>query len=463
MGRGIAAASALAGYPTSLFESDAGRRAGLRAEIEGSWERAVGRGKLVFRGRPRRRTELLDVPERLGRRRRSRPRPRGRCPKTWRSSGGSSPSSTASARTPLGSLRTPRRSRSRRSPPPRATPERVVGLHFFNPVAVDAPGRGRPRPFRPRRPSSIAPRRSPSSLGKQAIRVADAPGFATSRLGVALGLEAMRMVEEGVASAARHRPGHGARLRAPDGASQDERPGRPRREARDRRDARRGARRAALRASGDPAPPGRGGQDREEVGRGLLPVGGRHRSGPPEAAASLRRTRGRAATDRRGVGLGVVLCGVGLYALLSRSLGLRGPAPVLLLLGAVFFTLSALARFRGPLLPAGVLLGLGAGFLLRGPLAPWLAPWASILLGLGAGFLLVAAIDRACGRRRQPPPVVPGLVLRESPARRGAVRRLFRTGCFRARRAALAFRDSGDRAVPRASAALSRRGAPDRR
>src|SRR5262249_18054093 len=36
---------------------------------------------------------------------------------------------------------------------------------------------------------------------KTAIRVEDAPGFATSRLGVALGLEAIRMVEEGVASA----------------------------------------------------------------------------------------------------------------------------------------------------------------------------------------------------------------------------------------------------------------------
>jgi len=39
------------------------------------------------------------------------------------------------------------------------------------------------------------------ALGKQAIRVADSPGFATSRLGLALGLEAMRMIEEGVASA----------------------------------------------------------------------------------------------------------------------------------------------------------------------------------------------------------------------------------------------------------------------
>ncbi|NIP82767.1 MAG: 3-hydroxybutyryl-CoA dehydrogenase, partial [Gemmatimonadetes bacterium] len=38
-------------------------------------------------------------------------------------------------------------------------------------------------------------------MGKEPIVVKDSPGFASSRLGVALGLEAMRMVEEGVASA----------------------------------------------------------------------------------------------------------------------------------------------------------------------------------------------------------------------------------------------------------------------
>ena len=40
------------------------------------------------------------------------------------------------------------------------------------------------------------------ALGRTAITVQDSPGFASSRLGVAIALEAMRMLEEGVASAA---------------------------------------------------------------------------------------------------------------------------------------------------------------------------------------------------------------------------------------------------------------------
>jgi len=79
-------------------------------------------------------------------------------------------------------------------------PENVIGMHFFNPVhlmrlvevvvgsetsettieTVTAVGR---------------------QLRKEPIVVKDVPGFASSRLGVALGLEAMRMLEQGVASA----------------------------------------------------------------------------------------------------------------------------------------------------------------------------------------------------------------------------------------------------------------------
>ena len=38
-------------------------------------------------------------------------------------------------------------------------------------------------------------------MGKEPIDVRDAPGFASSRLGIAIGMEAIRMVEAGVASA----------------------------------------------------------------------------------------------------------------------------------------------------------------------------------------------------------------------------------------------------------------------
>ncbi|GIH13372.1 putative 3-hydroxyacyl-CoA dehydrogenase [Rugosimonospora africana] len=79
--------------------------------------------------------------------------------------------------------------------------ERVIGLHFFNPVwvmplleIVVADGTG---------PDLVdAARALATRLGKDPIVVRDMPGFATSRLGIALGLEAIRMVEDGVASAA---------------------------------------------------------------------------------------------------------------------------------------------------------------------------------------------------------------------------------------------------------------------
>ena len=79
-------------------------------------------------------------------------------------------------------------------------PERFLGMHFFNPVpasslvelvvgaatdeALVADAQGWVR-----------------GIGKTPVTVADAPGFASSRLGVALGLEAIRMLEDGVASA----------------------------------------------------------------------------------------------------------------------------------------------------------------------------------------------------------------------------------------------------------------------
>jgi 3-hydroxybutyryl-CoA dehydrogenase len=78
-------------------------------------------------------------------------------------------------------------------------PERFVGLHFFNPVHIMKLvevvwGRQTSEENRER---GVAFARS---LGKEPIVVMDAPGFASSRLGIVLGMEAIRMVEQGVAS-----------------------------------------------------------------------------------------------------------------------------------------------------------------------------------------------------------------------------------------------------------------------
>lgn len=78
--------------------------------------------------------------------------------------------------------------------------DRVIGMHFFNPVhimklieIVVAEGTSDE--------TLAAALEAAARIGKDAITVKDTPGFATSRLGVALGLEAMRMLEDGVASA----------------------------------------------------------------------------------------------------------------------------------------------------------------------------------------------------------------------------------------------------------------------
>jgi 3-hydroxybutyryl-CoA dehydrogenase len=80
-----------------------------------------------------------------------------------------------------------------------AHPERFVGMHFFNPV----PAQPLLEIVRTPHADEEALRRAHAlggALQKESIEVNDSPGFATSRLGVLVGLEAVRMVEEGVAS-----------------------------------------------------------------------------------------------------------------------------------------------------------------------------------------------------------------------------------------------------------------------
>ncbi|WP_461187675.1 3-hydroxyacyl-CoA dehydrogenase family protein [Arthrobacter sp. Z4-13] len=79
-------------------------------------------------------------------------------------------------------------------------PRNFLGLHFFNPVPastlIEVVLGTRTSPA-----LAAAAKGWVEALGKTAVVVNDAPGFASSRLGVAIALEAMRMVEEGVASA----------------------------------------------------------------------------------------------------------------------------------------------------------------------------------------------------------------------------------------------------------------------
>ena len=79
-------------------------------------------------------------------------------------------------------------------------PELVVGMHFFNPVPV-MPLLEIVRAEKTSDATIAAAVGVASRLGKDPIVVRDTPGFATSRLGVLLGLEAIRMLEAGVASA----------------------------------------------------------------------------------------------------------------------------------------------------------------------------------------------------------------------------------------------------------------------
>jgi 3-hydroxybutyryl-CoA dehydrogenase len=199
MGRGIAQAAAQAGYATVLFDAVPGVPARARDEIEATLEKGIARGKVTAiekaaaLERLHIETELAAavaeadlvveaIPESLELKR-----------DLFREVESLAPAAAILASN-TSSLSIADISRVVENP------GRVLGLHFFNPVhvmrlveIVIAPGT-----------ESAAVERArgfAESLGKRPIVVRDSPGFATSRLGLALGLEAMRMMEEGVATA----------------------------------------------------------------------------------------------------------------------------------------------------------------------------------------------------------------------------------------------------------------------
>ncbi|MFI7074366.1 3-hydroxyacyl-CoA dehydrogenase family protein [Micromonospora sediminicola] len=196
MGLGIAYVAAGAGYAVELVEVDPARGADAVRRLGELWERGVRRGKLTEeaatanRARVTLRAGLAEVaegpdviveavPERLDLKRAVLREAEGRRPVLL----GSNTSSIPIAELADGLDR----------------PADFLGLHFFNPVwamalleVVIGPATA---PETTEAAVALAGR-----LGKDPVVVRDMPGFATSRLGVTLGLEAIRMVADGVAS-----------------------------------------------------------------------------------------------------------------------------------------------------------------------------------------------------------------------------------------------------------------------
>ncbi len=199
MGNGIAGQAALSGFDVVMFDVDPARVGAAMDQIERTWKKGVDRGKVpaekVEAGRVRLKTATeLDaavaeadliieaVPERMDLKKTLFAAFEAQSgPQTLLASNTSSLSLTEIAAAT-------------------GCPERVLGMHFFNPVAV-MPLVELVRGHHTAPETLAAGQAVAEAMGKQCIEVNDAPGFATSRLGIALGNEAMRMFEEGVASA----------------------------------------------------------------------------------------------------------------------------------------------------------------------------------------------------------------------------------------------------------------------
>ena len=198
MGHGIAQVAAMAGLATRLFDVDGAALATALARIEANLDTGIERGKVA----PDRKdatlaalsvhTDLEEatggvgivieaVPERLELKR------------SLLSRSAETAAAEAMLATNTSSLSIARIAEAV------PAPERVIGMHFFNPVHIMA----LVEIVRGPETSEATVERARALAGrfeKTPIVVRDSPGFASSRLGIAFGLEAIRMVEEGVAS-----------------------------------------------------------------------------------------------------------------------------------------------------------------------------------------------------------------------------------------------------------------------
>jgi 3-hydroxybutyryl-CoA dehydrogenase len=198
MGHGIAHVSAAAGYATRLFDAQPGQTEAALNRVRATLDRGVERGKVTPESREATLAALTSagsleeavsgadlvieaVPERMDLKRDLFARLHSAAPAHAVLGTNTSSLSISEIAAATGS------------------PERVVGLHFFNPVHLMRlleVVRGRETSGATLEVALEYAR----AVGKEPIVVTDTPGFASSRLGIVLGLEAMRMVEQNVAS-----------------------------------------------------------------------------------------------------------------------------------------------------------------------------------------------------------------------------------------------------------------------
>ncbi|CAN5541477.1 3-hydroxybutyryl-CoA dehydrogenase [soil metagenome] len=198
MGHGIAQVAAQGGYEVALFDAQPGAVESALQRIRGNLQKGVERGKVAAEDRDAALTRLRGavsiaeaareaelvieaVPERMELKH-----------QVFAELERSAPGHTILASN-TSSLSISRIAEAT------GQPGRVIGLHFFNPVHIMRlleVVRGRETS----RETLDASLEFAQRIGKEPIVVTDTPGFASSRLGVVLGLEAMRMVEQGVAS-----------------------------------------------------------------------------------------------------------------------------------------------------------------------------------------------------------------------------------------------------------------------
>lgn len=200
MGQGIAQVTALAGYVTQMFDAEPERVSRAIEHIKQSTDRLVQKGKMLNEAR----SEMLGA----------------LVPATDLSKACSDADLVIEAVPEQMALKVELFTQLKASAPPHAilatntsslsvteigrraeASGRTIGLHFFNPPPVMElleVVRG----LETSEAVVTACLSVAKRLGKTPIVVNDTPGFATSRLGVALGAEAMRMVEAGVASVA---------------------------------------------------------------------------------------------------------------------------------------------------------------------------------------------------------------------------------------------------------------------